>query len=64
MNVLSAVIKSASIGLLVGCLTSTGPNLGNHVLPLAVLLVFISTILVLFELTNLEPETPVVANAD
>ena len=53
MHVLSALIKCASIGFLIGFLTSTGPNdLGSTLLPLAGLMVFISAILVLVELTN------------
>jgi hypothetical protein len=63
MNVFSALIKCTSIGFLVGFLASDGPDLGNSLLPLAGLMVFISIILVLFELTNLEPVTTVPAKS-
>ena len=57
MNVISALIKCTSVGLLVGCLMSTGPGLGNAILPLAALMALISTILVLLELRNLDTTT-------
>jgi hypothetical protein len=63
MNVLSAWIKCSSIAFLVGLLTSAGPNLGNQILPLVGAMAFIIALLVLFELTNLEPATTVLAPA-
>jgi hypothetical protein len=57
MTFLSALIKFISFGFLAGFLMSIGPNLGNAILPLAGLMVFVSTILVLVELTNREPAT-------
>jgi len=53
MNVFSALIKCASIAFVVGFLASNGPDhFRNSLLPLAGLMVFISAILVLVELTN------------
>jgi hypothetical protein len=63
MNALSVSIKCASIGFLVGFLASVGPDVGADILPLAVLLAFIGTTLVLWELTNPEPATSVDAKA-
>jgi hypothetical protein len=57
LNLLSALIKCTTIGFLVGFLVSAGHDLDKDILPLAWMLVFISTILVLRELTYLEPPT-------
>jgi hypothetical protein len=59
MNFLSMLTNCVSIGFVVGFLAGAGPGLGNDILPLAGLTLFISTILVLFELSDLEPSTPV-----
>ena len=45
------------MGFLVGFLVSTGHDLGNDIVPLASMLLFISTIVVLRELAYLEPPT-------
>ncbi len=57
MNVLSALIKCTSSAFLVGFLSKTGADLGNDILALAGLIVLISAVFVLFEMTNLEPAT-------
>jgi hypothetical protein len=63
MNVLSALIKCAAVGLLVGFVMSAGPDMGGDILPLAALLAVISTILILLELSNMDPVIAVPAKA-
>jgi hypothetical protein len=58
MNILSALIKCAAIGLLAGFVMSAGPDMGEDILPLAGLMAVISTILILLELSNLDPAVP------
>ena len=58
---LSALIKLTSTGFLVGFLAGNRPELGSGVLPLVALVTFISIIMVLFEVTNLEPAAPAIA---
>jgi hypothetical protein len=59
MDAIPALLKCISIGFLGGFLMSTGPDWANGLLPLAVLIVLISTVLVLFDLTDLELATSV-----
>ena len=64
MNVFSALTKCASIAFVVGFLASNSPDhFRNSLLPLAGLMVFISVILVLFELANRGAASTVPAKA-
>jgi len=63
MDAISALLKCTSIGFLGGFLMSTGPDWANGLLALAALMVFISTVLVPFEVTDLELATSVAVEA-
>ena len=55
MNVLGASINCISIGFTVGFLIHMAPSAGTDLLQLGGLLAFVAAVLVLFELSNLEP---------
>ena len=51
MNTFYALIKCATVGLVAGCLASVGSDLGDQILPLAMLLASITAVMVVLLLT-------------
>ena len=61
MNAPSALLKCTVLGLLVGVLANAGPDLVRDILPMAGLMVLVTAIVAVFELTK--PETASVVSA-